>query len=334
MSRHTIRTVDPDEWDALVERFPDRMVFHTRGWLETLVTAYGQKMVLAAAFDGDRCVAAWPCLQRGRRGVFRVIGSPLPGSGTVYMGPLFAPQADSAAALDAFLSHRCFRRYVYFSCRAVDRSCPVDLGAFGFSFVRRLDTYWLDLRAGEGQLWRNLKGECRNRIRKAERLGIEIRRESDDGFVDDFWRMSLETFARSGMRPTHNRAFAASLYRRLDTRRLLVLSAFHQRERIAMLVLPCDDRTMYYWGGAGYARARHLPAANLLHWEAAREGVRRGLAGYDLISTNGGPGRFKKTFGPTAVHVGTHWERIAYRPLRILKHGIERYQRRRLRIAA
>lgn len=332
---YAARIVSPSEWDALVDGLPDRMVFHTLPWLETLVAAYGHEIVLTAAFDADGCVAAWPYLQRGKRSMLRVMGSPLPASGTVYMGPLFAPRADVATALRAFLAHPLFRRYVYFSCRAIDRSRPVDLAPFGFSRVRSLDTYWLDLSAGEGTLWRNLKSECRNRIRRAERLGIEVRRETTSEFVDDFWKMSVETFARSNARPTHNRAFASSLWQRLAPRgRLLVLSAFHREERLATLVLPSDDRTLYYWGGASFARARQLPAANLLHWEAIREAVRRGLSGYDLISTSGGAGRFKQTFGPAAVHVGTYWEHTPSALFVLLKHGMERYQRRRLRVAA
>jgi hypothetical protein len=331
---YQVRTIDPLDWDALVARLPDGTVFHSLAWLETLAATYGQVMTLSAAFAADRCVGAWPYLQWSK-GPLRVIGSPLPASGTVYMGPLFAGEADVADVLDSFLSHRLFRRYLYFSCRAIDRSRPVDLGAFGFSRVRSFDTYWLDLTIGEGALWRNLKSECRNRIRKAERLGIEVRHERNADFVEDFWAMSIETFARTGTRPTHNRVFAESLWQRLaPSGRLIALSAFHENRRIATLVLPCDGRVAYYWGGAALAETRHLPAANLLHWEAIREALRRGLAGYDFISTTGGPGRFKTTFGPVTRHAATHWERMPSALIALLKRGVERYQRRRPGVAA
>jgi lipid II:glycine glycyltransferase (peptidoglycan interpeptide bridge formation enzyme) len=191
------------------------------------------------------------------------------------------------------------------------------------------------LTIGEEALWKNLKSECRNRIRKAERLGIQVRHEQSGEFVDDFWAMSTETFARAGAQPTHNRLFAESLWQRLAPHgRLIVLSAFHEGRRIATLVLPCDGRAAYYWGGAARAETRHLPAANLLHWEAIRESLRRGLAGYDFNSTTGGPGRFKQTFGPTKVRVATHWERTPSALLAMLKRGVERYRRGRPAVAA
>jgi lipid II:glycine glycyltransferase (peptidoglycan interpeptide bridge formation enzyme) len=138
--------------------------------------------------------------------------------------------------------------------------------------------------------------------------------------------MSQETFAICKIAPPFSRQFLGEMWRQLHTRgRVIALSAFHEGVRIATLMLPFDGQTMYYWGGASYIKTRGIPAHNLLHWEAIKLGLKLGLRRYDFVSTLGNGGRFKKTFGPQAIHMATHWERTSSGIVRLLRHGYERY---------
>jgi hypothetical protein len=330
MNSLVVERVDPAAWDALLAGFPDRTIFHGLPWLETIASTRRMKLILAAAMAGASCRALWPVFET-HRGPLRVLGSPLPGTSTMALGPVFAADTDVPETLGSFLDHELFRRHAYFACRTVERTRAVDLAAFGFSPVRALETYWIDLREPEETLWQSLKSECRSRIRKAEKLGIETRIEDTADFIADFWRMSLETFARSSARPTYDEAMVREVWRRFQPAgRLLVLSAFLRGERVSTLVLPYDDRTIIYWGGATAQAHRDLPAGNLLHWQAILEARRRGLTGYDMISTAGGPGRFKKTFGPKLVSIGRDWERSPSAWLAFLKRRYEWLARKRL----
>ncbi len=330
-----VRELAPDtEWDALVARFPDHTIFHTSAWLQTIAVAYRARPTCAKAERDGRVAGVWPLLTL-RKGPLKVLGSPLPGWSTAYMGPLLSDDADGPATLRAFLAHRAFRRYAFFACRTQCHRHRVDLEPFGFEQRAQFETYWVDLQQSEETLWANLKGECRTRVRKAEKLGAEVRREEDLSFVDDFWRMSLETFAKTRIQPTHTRQFCAELFARLHPLgRLLVLSAFVKGRRAATLMLPFDAHTMYYWAGASYQAFREAPLNNLLHWRAIGEAKAMGLAHYDFISSSGGAGRFKKTFGPSAVQNCEHWERTPSRVMRALRSGYEAYLRKRRSVDA
>lgn len=320
-------------WDALLGEFPEHTVFHSLPWLSALAAVRGLSPVLLRYGSAERTLAVWPCLTT-RKGTLRVNGSPLPGLATPYLGPLFSRDVDPAAALEAFLRHPVLERAAYVSACVVDRRRPVDLTRFGFSVRKRFETSWIGLEATEEELWRNLKSSCRTRIRRAEKLGVEVRREEDAGFVDDMWSMTLETYHRSGSAPTHARPFLEEVWRRLHPAgRLMVLSAFHEGARVSTLVLPYDDHAIYYWSGATYDRHRHLPAGNLLHWQAIVEARRLGLRGYDMISTGGGPGRFKKTFGAEVVHAATNWERASSPIVALGKAVYERYLRLRMGVS-
>lgn len=248
------------------------------------------------------------------------------------MGPLFAIDAPVPETLNAFFSHSLFRRYAYFACKVLDHEVPIDLEEFGFSEVMRFDTYLIDLTLDDQTLWSNLKGECRTRIRKAQKLGVEVRLEQSEDFIGDFWSMSIETFSKANIQPTHTREFVQALWEELSqSQSVIALSAFVEGKRAATLVLPFDSHAMYYWGGAAYLRHRNIPAHNLLHWHAIEQGKHMGLRHYDMISTIGGPGRFKSTFGPQVVERATHWERSPSKWMAALKEQYRRYLLKRRR---
>lgn len=337
LAERSVTIVQPHAWDDVVARFANATVFHSLAWLQVVSEAHNVKPLLLAigdAEDPSSCEAAWPVLEM-RKGPFRVLGSPLPGWSTAYMGPLFAQGADVDSAMSAFMQHSALRRHAYFACKVLDRDHPINLQRHGFSLVRKFDTYRIDLSQTEETLWGNLKSECRTRVRKAQKLGVEVRAETSGEFIEEFWRMSLETFAKANIQPTHSRRFAQELWKRLSdpsVDRVEALSAWLNGRRIATLVLPFDDHTMYYWGGAGYQDLRDIPAHNLLHWTAILQAKQRGLREYDFISTVGGAGRFKKTFGPEAVDIATHWERSPSKLMAAIKDKYERFLRKRQRI--
>ena len=333
--------VTPPQWEQLLTLFPCHSVFHTLPWLKAIEIVHGAKsrlmQLIEASGDGDgeteRCVAIWPVFTT-RKGPLRILGSPVPGWCTAYLGPIFRPDCHVDDALKSFLDHKVLRRGSYFSCKVLVDQTQVDLKPFGFVEVERLDTYCIDLTQPLESLWDNLKSECRTQIRKAWKNNVEVRQEHDDSFIDEYWSMTLETFANCQIKPLFSRQFLEELWRQLYPHgRVHALSAFHEGKRIGALMLPYDGQTMYYWGGASYLRCRGIPAHNLLHWEAIRLGHSLGLRRYDFVSTLGGGGRFKKTFGPSAIHMATHWERTSSGVVRLLRHGYERYLGYRQRLS-
>ena len=332
---YCIELTGESDWDILVSSFQHRTVFHSFAWLTVLQATHGLKLLLVKARRNNRCVGLWPLLQM-RKGPLKIIGSPLPGWSTPYLGPLFDDSGSSRGVLSALLEHRLLRGSAYFACKVMDPDDRrIDLTDFGFSQTLRYDTYRLDLTKSEDELWNGFRRECRNHVRKAQKMHVEIREETSPEFIEDYWAMTEETFAKSGVTPTHNRRFIEELWRIGQPRDIVrALSAFHDGQRVSTIVLPHDDRAMYYWGGASYLKYRNLSASNLLQWEGIKLAKRLGKTTYDFISTTGGPGQFKQSFGPEAVNIATHWERSGSRLMLLLKKRYEQYLRRKQRTRA
>lgn len=325
-----VAIIERQRWDAIVESFPEHSIFHSLRWLDLLCAEHKLRMLLVGVEQGGRFIAIWPCLSL-RKGPLRIVGSPLKGWSTAYLGPLIQRDADVAAVLEAFLSNAPLSRWSYFNCRVFDRDRDIDLEPFGFTRGHREETYVIDLSQDEEAIWTNLKGRCRTSVRKARKLGVEIREERDASFLDDFWSMSCEVFAHYGIQPTFSRSLLEAMYRQFAAAEsLYVPSAYLDGKRIATLMLPFNGHTMYWWAGASLDEYRKIPAGNLLHWEAICHARRMGLKSYDLVnvSDRGGGGPFKQSFNGQRIAVATHWEACRSKLIRMLK---ERYRRHLLR---
>jgi CelD/BcsL family acetyltransferase involved in cellulose biosynthesis len=333
MPSHRVREISLEEWDRQTQALPGRTVFHGAPWLRAVRDAYRVRLRLFTAERDGQLEAALPVML-ARRGPFLVSGSPLPGTSTPYLGPLFAESCDVGAALQSFLGDRRIGRYDYAMWRALDQQRAVFLGAHGFKAVRAFETYLLDLDRSERALWDGLKRSCRNRIRKARSSGLVISRENRPDFIEEIWPLALEVFGRSGIQPSFSLAFLRQMWANLgEAKQLMAWSARLDGRAVAYLLLPFDHHTLYYWAGGATSACEPLGPNNLLHWEAILGARERGFAAYDFISTRGGPGRFKATFGPRAAFVCTHWEHGRNPLARWGRHVYEALARARRRAA-
>ena len=117
-----------------------------------------------------------------------------------------------------------------------------DLRPFGVDLLQPFETYLLDLERSEDELWKNLKSECRNRIRKAQKNCYEVRLESGPAFLDDFWTMSVAVFAKTSRNPTFTRQFLDEVWRRLSAAgQVLAISAYRGNQRESIPAIYPDD---------------------------------------------------------------------------------------------
>ena len=315
----------PKEWDLIVQQFQGYTVFHSLAWLKSIEQCYQIRLSLLSLREDDDYLAAWPVFEQ-RKGPLRIAGSPLPGWSTVYLGPLFAKHSDAESAIDAFLKTPPLKGAAYTYCKVVEQGHGVDLKRHGFIGDHIYKTYLLDLTEDENQLWKNLKKGCKSSTKKAMKAGVEVHLEGRDEFLKDFWKMSVEVFSRSGIRPNYSMKLLRNLWHALSEKNnVIALSAFLKNKRIATVFLPCTDSTMYYWAGASYGHWRNLGANNLLQWEAIKLARQRGIECYDLVSIYGSAGKFKGSFGATIHSTAMHWERYRYPWIKYAKNTYKRW---------
>jgi len=294
---------DIARWDALVRPFASCELFHRTAWLEYLAASRGVTPSYWS-LSSDDGVIGYFCGGVFRKGPFRVLGSPLRGWGTNFMGPV-ADALDTAAfvtAVDALARAERFAM-VELESRLLE---PTAMRAAGYAedrtakFVVRLDP------ANERAMWDRLEPTRSSGIRKAMKHGLVVEDTDDGAVADEFYDQYLEVMRRKRLHPPYPRATARLLFEHL--RKADQLLAIRVRDAagrvIATGLFPHDGKTMYFWGGASTEEAYNLAANEFMHWHAMRLATQKGVETYDMS----GNGMFKKKFGGELVEL-RRWSR-------------------------
>jgi GNAT acetyltransferase-like protein len=299
----------PDIW-ADRRTYDDRLIFHTEPWLRFVAECQNAQPVLATISDGDEQVGHFTGLLTRKYGL-RILGSPMAGWTTSYLGFNLRPDIPRRRALEALMPFA-FNDLGCAHLEIRDRGLTEpDLAGLGLTWAAA-PTAVIDLRPSEDTLFGLMASACRRNIRKAEKSSVTIEEAApDDEFAADFYNQLRDVFAKQNLVPTYSIARVQSLIRNLAPHhQLLLLRARDADGRcIATAVLPWYHRTMYFWGGASYREHQHNRPNEALIWYAMRWAKERGVTEFDFVGGNA----YKSKYGTSEVAVP--WARRSRSPL-------------------
>jgi Acetyltransferase (GNAT) domain len=294
-----IERVDFDDaaWDEM-DALPDRLIYQTREWVSFIARTQRAEPVIAALIDNRRAVGYFTGLIVRRYGI-RVLGSPLPGWTTSYMGFNLDAKIAPRKAVDAILSFA-FGPLRCMHVELRDRSLvPADVAGLGLTYDPKT-IFEVDLTPNESEIWARMKASCRRAIRKAEKVGVVIEEATDEQFADDYYAQLTDVFAKQALVPTYGRERVTELIRTMHpTGRLLLLRARSpDGSCIATGIFPAMNKTMYFWGGASWRRYQVLRPNEALMWYAMRHWKARGIERCDLDGAE-----YNRKYGTTEVMI-------------------------------
>lgn len=245
-----------------------------------------------AILDGTK-PAGYFCALTLRKLLLPVVGSPLPGTGTNYMGPVLEPGVDQGAVVRALVSffRRSLTAHLELATVSLEESTLADAG---FAVHRRV-THLVSLPPDEASAWKAMKGTARNRVNKAIASGLVAEVVTDSAIVNQFFEQFVEVYAKQGLAVPFGAERPRSLFEALmPAARLLPVRVRHGDDVIAAGLFPFDERCIYFWGAASWLRAQNLCPNELLHWTVMREAIARRIPQYNMC---GGNNQFKDKFG-------------------------------------
>ena len=289
----------PADWDRRIVQYPQKTLFHESCWHAHLLDIHpSSRLDYFELRDGSEVVGLY-CLQTIRRFMLPLSGSPLPGTGTNYMGPLYSGTvglADVVAAIRSQLEQR-WVGHLEVASPAFDGKVD-ELVDAGFD-VHRGVTHTVPLGGSEEVAWAAMRSTCRNRVGKARKNGLVAEVTSDESIVDHFQAQFAEVYAKQGMATPFGIARPRSLFQRLlPAGRLLPIWVRNGSEVIAAGLFPFDEKAIYFWGAASWIRAQHMNPNELLHWTVIANAVARSIPVYNMC---GGMSQFKDKFGGADV---------------------------------
>jgi len=288
-----------DEWKQILLELPERTVFQTPEWLSFIAKSQGGEIVLAALKERGQTQGYFAGVLVARMG-FKILGSPLPGWTTSYMGLNLTGNVSRCAAIEALI-HFAFDELGCVHVEMMDRNLREEEVKELGSGYRLLSGFEIDLTQSEDRLFANMTSACRRCIRKADKSGVTIHESDDIQFANDYYGQLQDVFGRQHLVPTYDvnrvRELIASMY---GTGHLLLLRARDSQGRcIATGIFPAMNGTMYFWGGASWKASQGYRPNEALHWYAMKYWKVRGMKFYDM----GGGGEYKRKFGGREISV-------------------------------
>jgi FemAB-related protein (PEP-CTERM system-associated) len=308
-------------WDAFVESAPDGTIMHRHAWKDVIERAYGHRTFCLAAVDGDRIRGVLPlALIRSPLLPRRLVSLPFMDYGGICSaGDTDAEEALLSSALALAEAYRAALSLRQGAARPYRLSCSTEKM-----------TVLLPLARAEAVQWQRLPSERRNRVRKAERAGLQASVHGPEA-LDAFYEV-FGTNMRDLGSPVHSRAFFAEVMGALGPRARLVIVRSGDRPVGAGLMLRHGATVAMPWVSS-LRSMFHLCPNQLLYWRVMQYAIAEGCEVLDLgRSTRGSTGlEAKRQWGgsPVALHWYYH-PPVAGQPGRELDRlawGVSMWQR-------
>lgn len=277
-----------DLWNDYVSANPQAYVYHLWEWGDVLCKTYNLRRWCLAVREGQRVVGVLPifCV----RGLFfadKIVSLPF----CEYGGPLLGDYSDRSTAESVL---RMFVKNVrelaeklkidYVELRQPSTSFSTFFSSVGFRVLRRYVTFRIDLTGGESEIWKSFDGRTRRHVKKAMRLGTEVKDVNVDS-LKHYYALYLRTQKRLGS-PPHSYAFFRNVYDGFVSRGLLqMFLAVYEGKPIAGIMVFCFNGKLYWWNNVLDRRYASLDPTNLLLWHVIRWGVENNFRVLDLGRT-------------------------------------------------
>ena len=315
-----------ENWDALVGRFDNSRVVHTTAWLRFLQDSAGATPLFLIVERAGEIVGCLPGLLT-RIGPLRLFGSPLAGWQTASMGPVFDPERTSAremlGAAIRLLEERYRVHHIELVNRDLDAPAMRDLGFRGEAVA----TYRAPLFPDDVERTRKgLKDSARRNVKRAIKLGLEVRLEDDERFVVEAYDQIREVFVRGGNAVPFSEQRVRDFVRHMKANgRLIALSVYLPggQTRIATGMFTVCGRELLLWQWAHRTEHRWYRPTEIMTWTAMERAMQAGCTTFDLM----GRGEFKEKFGAVLDERQTRWIRSRYQWLAALRTIAQRTYR-------
>ena len=290
---------DP-EYDEFVRRMPEAKLCHLFVWARNIVRPFGHKTLhLAARENGNVCGILPLTVIHSRLFGNRMISQAF----SNYGGPL----AENDRALRA-LYERAIELSEEHQCESIEFR---NIEPLPYELHRRTDkvTMCLPLTAGPAEIWKQLRPQIRNRIRKAEKAGLSVATGGPE-MLTDFYRIWTRRVHQLGTPCYPRRLFSAVLRTFPDDSRIFLVN-LNGTAVGGLFVYLFNGLAQSRWG-AVLTEYNDISPNYLLNWAAMQYFSSKGAKWFDFgrSTVDSGQHIFKKRWGAKQIPLAyQYWTR-------------------------
>lgn len=300
-----------DLWEEFVEDSSNGTIFHTRKFLSYHAPGKFTDNSLMF-FDEKKLISILPAIDIKRDGV-RTLWSHM---GASYGGFVHAESLSIKHSFDivqSLIDHSLkekFERIIltgvpFVYQKRYNQYPDFALVKNGFTYLKREVTSVITLNVTEDNVMKLIKPESRTSVRKAEKMGVVIKKSNDFEEYYDILKSNLAM--RHNVQPAHT---LEELYRlkELFPQKIQLFGAYLKNKMIAGVInFYCNDKVVLVFYISHNPEYQQYRAVNLLFYTIMKDAVSRGLEFLDFglftvnMDPNWGLGKFKESFGARGI---------------------------------
>lgn len=292
----------PENWDELIEDYESKTLFHTVNWHKHIAPIFrNSRMEYFYIEDKGDCIGYF-CGLLVKRYSFKIMGSPLKGTGTNYMGPIVNKGIDQSKLIKAILAMCKQEKIIHIElCNDIFNEAIIKENGFK---VYKSVTHKVPVEGNEDDMLQQMKSTGRNRVKKAINNGLIAKELEDDTIIPLYIKQLQHVYGRQHMDAPFGENRVRSLCTNLDAAsEILKLGIFHGNDIIATGIFPYSKKEIYFWGAASWRESNDLNPNELLHWEVLKFAAKKEIGTYNMC---GGHSQFKNKFGGEDVDHTTY----------------------------
>jgi len=298
-----IQIINPAQcpgWNNLLRTHSQTTFFHTANWAAVLNESYQYSPRYFAVIENNKIKTLLSLMEvnsflTGRRGVS------LPFTDQV---PLISENSDQfEALLNEIATYGKKTGWKYFELRGEHPSLTQRPSSASFI------VHTLDLNKNKSKIFTSFRSSTQRNIKKANRLGTIVKKETSLTAVKEFYRLNCMTRRDHGL-PPQPRQFFKKLHEHVfDKNKGFVILSYHQNTPIAGAIYFHFKNHAIYKYGASDKTYQHLRPNNLVMWEAIKWFAENGFKTLNLGRTeltHHGLRQFKRGWGTTEETLTYH----------------------------
>jgi CelD/BcsL family acetyltransferase involved in cellulose biosynthesis len=170
-----------------------------------------------------------------------------------------------------------------------------------------LPTYRAALYPGdENRTMRAMKESARRNVKRGIKLGLEVRFEEDESFIDEHYDQLREVFARGGNMVPFGKKRALEFFRHMKSSgNLLAVSVYlpDGGPNIATGMFTVEGKELLLWMWTHRTQYRWYRPTELMTWTVMKKAMEMGCDTFDFM----GRGDFKAKFGAELDNTKQRW---------------------------
>ena len=291
------------KWDEFVESHPNGSPFHLSCWLHTIHETYAFKPLLFVDKEENGDISGiLPCFfVKGLLTGKRIVSLPF----SDYGGPLFRDLSKERDVLKEIIKeHESSVKYIEIRSPLIEDS--------GFVCHNYYKHHVLNLGSDLAAIRKKInKRTIQYSIRKAEKMGVEIREENNQYGMDEFYRLNMMTRKKHGV-PSQPKLFFQKLLDHVVSKghAFILLAIFNSKAVASSIFFKSNNTIHYKYNASDPDYMKRTSPNHSLTWYAIRQGCEKGYRLLDFGRTspdNKGLMRYKELWGTKALDLEYHY---------------------------